>query len=243
MNTNGYAALNRANWTPVTDIEKLALINNLSQGNRHKPIQHVEILSNFMTKTESFGITINASKGFLSPEKDKYIFVAETSSDEDCTYSLGFMNFNNRQMAFTGLAGEYIHKWNSVCFSGVFNPSRTRHTLNVDNRLEAKLDALFGQYLKYLEDIKSSKGFLKEQEINDAVLGKVLVALHRAEVMGSTNITRIIEEFDSNAIDDSSTGWKLYGGFSNVLKRIKNPVDSITTGSVGKEIILKTLGY
>ena len=242
--TNGYQVLNQNGWNPTTDVEFLASINNPSLGPRHLPIQHGEVLQMFLEKADQMGISIKSSSGFLSPEKDKYIYIAETDQNEEVSYSLGFINFNDRSKSFVGLASERIHKWRSVCFSGVFSPSRTRHTLNVEERLEGKIDGVFGQYEKYITDMKSAMGFLKESQINDANLGRILVNLHRKQVMGATNITRIINEYDNPDFEDvGNNGWKVYGSFSEVIKRLKNPIDSITIGNEGRKVILDSLGF
>lgn len=246
MSANGYQALNQANWTLTTDDEFLSTIENPSLGNRHLPISHGEALTLFHSKAEAQGMSLINQTGFLSPEQDRYIYVAETKHTDGEAYGLGFVNFNDRSRSFVGLASQKVFVCSNLCFGGVFAPSRTRHTLRVEERLDDKMQAIFDQYGNYVQSMQDSMGFLREKEVNDALLGNVLVNLHRKNVMGATNVARIVAEFDKptfNDNDEGANGLRVYNAFTHVIKGIKNPIQNIDTGHVGREVILNTLGF
>lgn len=240
-----FNSLNGAKWIETASVEMLKQVVNPSLGNRHVPVNHGEVLETFMAKAESQGLSLSNSGGYLSPAKDKFIFVAEVLIEKEMAYSIGFMNFNDRSRAFTGLAGERVICHANLCFGGVFNPSRTRHTTYVEERLDDKVESIFDCYNDCVEKMKTTMGFLKEREVDDASLGKVLVDLHRSEMLGATNIQRVIQEFDSPKFEDGDTpnGWQLQNAFAHVLKKVKNPIVNIDTGNIGRELVLKSLGY
>ena len=242
----GYAVLNQANWIPTVDLEQLKGITNPSLGNHHQPINHGQALEMFQNKAEQNGLNLLDSVGLLSPEQDKFIYIAETKHTEGEAYGLGFINFNDRSRSFVGLASQKVFVCSNLCFGGVFAPSRTKHTTFVNGRLGDKMEIIFDRYLDHVESMESSMGFLKQREIDDAILGNVLVQLHRNGVMGATNLTRIITEYDDPTFNDKNegaNGLRLYNAFTHTLKKIKNPIQNIDTGHIGREIILKSLGY
>lgn len=244
--TNGYQALNQADWAVTTDVDRLSQIENPSLGNRHLPICHGEALQMFHDKAITKGLNIKSQVGFLSPEQDRYIYVAETKHTNGEAYGLGFVNFNDRTRSFVGLASQKVFVCSNLCFGGVFQPSRTRHTLNVGDRLDDKMNTIFNQYDGYVNRMQDSVEFLKNREIDDAIMGKVLIELHRKKVMGSANITRIITEYDDptfNSKDEGKNGWRLFNAMTHTLKNIKNPIQNIDTSFVGRKLILETLGY
>ena len=246
MSKSGYTALNQANWIETINVEHLKTVQNPSLGNRHRPIQHGEALELFQAKAQDNGLNLLESVGFLSPEEDKFIFVAETKHTNGEAYGLGFVNFNDRSRSFVGLASQKVFVCSNLCFGGVFSPSRTRHTTNVDERLGDKMDIIFDNYSSYVEDMESSMGFLKEREVDDAMLGKILVNLHRSNVMGATNLTRIIAEYDDPTFNDKGegkNGLRAYNAMTHTLKRIKNPMQNIDTGHLARKVLLDTLGY
>lgn len=244
--TNGYNVINGAGWTPTIDIEFLGTIKNPSLGNRHLPISHAEAIEIFREKAEAQGMKLLNETGFLSPEQDKFIYVAESEHTEGEAYGLGFINFNDRSRSFVGLASQKVFACTNCCFGGVFAPSRTRHTLNVEERLDDKIQNVFNEYTRYVEEMQASMGFLKQREVDDALLGRILVQLHRGSVMGATNVSRIVAEYDNPTYNDKGegkNGLRVYNAFTHILKNIKNPIQNIDTGHVGRKIILESLGY
>ena len=244
--SNAFSSINGAGWLETTNMEQLKHIRNPSLGNRHLPINHGDILEMFQLKAHQNGMILGQASGYLCPETDKYIYVAEVNPNTEMTYAIGFINFNDRSRSFVGLAGEKVFTCSNCQFGGVFSPSRTKHTLNVEDRLDTKVESIFDAYTDYELKMKQEQGFLLESQIDDAQLGKVLVELHRSNIMGATNIQRIVHEFDNPTFNDAdapANGWRLNNAFTHILKKIKNPIQNIDTGNVGRSIILKSLGY
>lgn len=243
---NGYTALNQANWTPTINVEQLKSIRNPSLGNRHVTVNHGDAVELFLKHAKDNGLSIKSSTGFLSPETDKYIYVAETKHTSGEAYGLGFINFNDRSRSFVGLASQKVFVCSNVCFGGVFTPSRTRHTTNIEDRLSDKIGGIFDQYASYVADMEDSMGFLSESKVNDAMLGKILVELGRNKVLGATNTMRILDEFDNPTFNDkneSANGLRVFNAMTHVTKRIRNPIQNIDTTHEARKIILKALGY
>ena len=244
--SNAFNSINGAGWLETTDSEQLKRVRNPSLGNRHVPINHGDVLDMFHLKAQEQGLKLGQASGYLSPETDKFIYVAEASTTPDTAYAIGFINFNDRSRAFMGLAGEKVFVCSNLQFGGVFAPSFTRHTTHVEDRLDVKVGYIFDAYQRYELKMRQEQGFLTETQIDDAMLGKALVALHRKKVMGATNIQRVLLEYDNptyNDKDEPANGWRLNNAFTHVLKKIKNPIQNIDTGNAGRKIILEALGY
>jgi len=244
--SKAFNSINGANWFETVDQDYLKGVRNPSLGNRHLPINHGDVLEMFQMKAQAQGMTLGDASGYLSPEQDKFIYVAEVNANIHMTFAIGFINFNDRSRSFTGLAGEKVFTCSNCQFGGVFAPSKTRHTLNVEDRLDTKVDAIFDQYNAYEAELKKEQGFLTETQIDDAKLGKVLVEMGREKVFGATNIMRIIEEYDKPTFNDGdapANGWRLNNAVTHTLKKIKNPIQNIDSGNHARQVILKVLGY
>lgn len=244
--SKAFNSINGAGWLETTDLEQLKRVRNPSLGNRHLPINHGDVLEMFRLKAEANGMKLGDSSGYLSPETDKFIYVAEVSATPEMAYAIGFINFNDRSRSFVGLAGEKVFTCSNCQFGGVFTPSRTRHTLNVDDRLGDKVENIFDAYRGYEAKMRREQGFLEETEINDAILGEVIVNIMRKGVMGATNVQRIVTEYDNPTFNDKdapANGWRLNNAITHTLKKIKNPIQNIDTGNVARQVILESLGY
>lgn len=244
--SKAFNSINGANWQETVDLDLLRDIRNPSLGNRHVPVNHGDILEMFKLRAVEQGMTLGEECGYLAPEQNRFIYVAEVQVEAELAYSIGFINFNDRTRSFVGLAGERVFCCTNLCFGGVFNPSKTRHTTYVDDRLDDKVDSIFQSYKGYVDKMKYSMGFLKQREVDDTTLGRVLLELHRSEILGATNVQRVQQEFDNPTFNDKTepaNGWRLHNAFTHVLKKIKNPILNIDSGNAGRNIVLKTLGY
>jgi hypothetical protein len=244
--SNAFNSINGAGWLETTNVDFLKDIRNPVLGNRHVPVNHGDVLDMFHLKGAEQGMSFGESSGYLSPEQDKFIYVVESEVTPEQSYAIGFINFNDRSRSFVGLAGEKVFVCSNMCFGGVFAPSRTRHTVNVEDRLDEKVNNIFEGYQTYVNAMRDEQEFLRNKAIDDAKLGQVLVELHRSKIMGATNVQRVVEEFDKptfNDNDEPSNGWRLQNAFTHVLKKIKNPIQNIDTGNAGRKIVLNALGY
>ena len=213
----------------IVDEGYLSEIETAPQGPRHQPVNHGLALKLFRGYADHYALKLSNEKGVLSRDNMMYIYTADINGSGDGKsygYSLGFINYNNREKAFTGVCGTKVF----ICENGVatckVNDSVARHTVlnasNIENRVKTVFDFYCGNSQKIGDDIER----LKKIKLTDDIFGKVLLGFHRSHVMGATNIERVAAECDSPTVNDKndSSMFRLYNAASWVAKKIENPI-------------------
>lgn len=221
---------NSMNWDKTVDMDRLRGISALSMGPRHNPVNHGEMLERFKSRGTFNGIEITDEQGLLSPDGKRFMYVAETRYDSaklDFTFTVGFVNFNDRSRSFTGLAGQQVFVCSNLCITGMVNESRTRHSTNVEMRLDEKMDAVFAQFANMRRIQLDNVDAMKATKLTDELLGKFVLWSAREQFMGSTNLMRIINEIDTPTLNnkDDNSLWRLHNAATFVIREnINNPI-------------------
>lgn len=221
---------NSMNWTKTVDMDQLRSIAARSMGPRHNPVNHGEMLERFKNRGTFNGVEITDEQGLLSPDGKRYMYVAETrydSANMDFSFTVGFVNFNDRSRSFTGLAGMQVFVCSNLTISGMINESRTRHSTNVESRLDEKIDTVFAQFANTRRVQLANVDAMKATKLTDELLGKFILWSTRQNFMGSTNLIRVINEVDRPTLNnkDDSSLWRLHNAATYVIREnINNPV-------------------
>lgn len=220
-----------ANWTDCIEPEVLKAIQTESQGPRHKPIQHSDILDMFQKYADENNMTLSNPIGKLSKDRMRYMFLVDCNCNEieDYTMTVGFINANDKSKAFTGICGTRVFMCSNGVVTGIVSESKTRHSLNNGDRIQDKINLVYNNFSANRERMVNQIDFLKHTPLTEDILGKTLVSMVRSNVMGATNIARIVSEVDSptfNSKNDVSC-WRLYNAASHVAKNVENPVYNV----------------
>lgn len=235
------------NWTAVDNIEQLKSITAESLGPRHRPINHGDVLDMFIRQAKNENISLTKINGKLSPDNTKYMMVADISENAypDFSFTLGFINTNDRSKAFTGLCGTRVFICSNGVITGVVKQSKTRHSINSGDRILDKVNSVYAHYNEHKEKYISQVDYLKTVPLDDKLIGLTLTNLIRKRAMGSANIARIIGECDNPTFNKNcdNSAWRLYNAASYVAKNIDNPLNSVRTSKIIHDTVLSCSGW
>ena len=235
--------INEKGWRETTDDKMLLDIETIPLGERHVPVNHGEVLNMFREELNSREVNIQRESGLLSDDNLKYVYTVEVTDDAtDSSYcfTLGFVNYNNKQKSFTMLAGEKVFVCSNEMYVGELNTTRRRHTTNIMFDLDYKLQEGFERY-EHFTDVRCREiDVMREQNVSEELFGKIIVDMHRNNVMSNTNIGKLVEEWDEPTFEyegGQSTMWDFQNCATHVAKRISNPLQRIETTSKLQEQI------
>ena len=253
--------VNGAKWDECVDIEELNAIPLKSLGSRHYPISHGMVLESFKQKLVERGYDVVDEIGMLNrdpkkPEKDKlkYIYVVELRAEmSDYTFKLGFINYNNKERALTGIAGEGLFICSNECFqmfSGLVKSGKRKHTKNMEADLDEKLNDIFGFFEEYRSRRVSEIEIMKSTSLQDRNVASLVLDLHRNTSLAGSLIGKVINEWDEPSFDysennplfDSRTMWIFLNACTHCIKQHENPLYRIEQQGEVNNIIRKHLG-
>lgn len=242
--------VNGADWEECTDIQILNAIPLESLGPRHHPISHGMVLESFLSKMNETGILSLAEKGLLSKDKLKYIYVVEMESGmSDYSFKLGFINYNNKERALTGIAGENVFVCSNECFdmfSGLVKGGKRKHTKNMIADLEEKMDNIFEYFEEYQTKRNLEIESMKNIDLTARSVGAIVLDLHRNSSLAGSLIGKIIKEWDEPSFDydtlDSRTVWDFINACTHCIKQHKNPLYRIEQQAEVNKLIMQYIG-
>lgn len=235
------ARLANGGWSEVTSMETLKNLTFEPQGPRHIPVPHDYAIEFFKNQLAEHGIEVTAEKTILSPDTMKCIYVADVlpygEKDNDFSFSVGFINNNDRTKAFTGLAGTHVYANNATMFvsDGSF---KTRHTTTVKDMLYERTAYIIDWFNEYYKAQRGVIEKMKNTPVTDEMVGKLIMNYIREKyVLSSTNIKRIVEEWDKPKYEvfKERNLWSLQNTCSEVFKKIKSPMFKLLAMDVFNE--------
>ena len=219
--------MNEKSWDRTIDNSLLQSIDIKPQGPRHQPINHGFALELFKNKIRDNNLTISKETGLLSPDRMKYVYVSDINSSDisDYTFTLGFVNYNNRQKSFTGLAGEKVFICSNECYQGLLVGGK-RHTTNIKDKLEDKITDIINSFLTFRDGRKTEIDGYKKTKFTDQNVANIVLDLIRNSQISNTDLSRIVREWDRPSYDDFSerTAWSFTNAGTEVFKRLNNPL-------------------
>lgn len=219
---------NEKNWDETVDVERLSKIKPQSLGPRHKPVCHGDVLKMFKERMEDNGITVVGERGLLSDDRLKYVYVADVYDEDvdDYTFTLGFVNYNNKKKALAGITGERVAVCSNENYIGEDVNDRKRHTNNIGDRLFDKCENIIDKFTNFkkvrAEEIKQ----MQATPFTDENMGNVVLSLLRKSVISNTDVARIVKEYDEPSYKEFShgTAWCFLNACTTVLKKTENPL-------------------
>lgn len=217
-------------WTPVTDYATLSNLQFDAQGPRHVPVPHDYAIEFFKTALAEHNIEIVRERAVLSPDTMKLMFIADVRPNKKVqdgfTFSVGFINNNDRTKAFTGIAGVNVYVNNSQWYVSD-NSFKTRHTTTVHEMLADRVGHIIEWFNEYYQSQCGIIDEMKKTKISDKEVGSLVLAYIREKyILSSTNIKRIVDEWDNPKYDEFKprTLWSLQNACAEVFKKIKSPM-------------------
>lgn len=218
-------------WTKVMDREILSNLDHQPQGPKHLPIPHLYAINFFEGQLKLNDIEIKNTKILLSPDTYKMIYLADVvpadlPENKEFNFQVGFINNNDRTIAFTGLAGTHIYA-NGAEFHVSENSFKTRHVTSVYDLLSDRVNSIMIWFKEYYHMQLGNIEKMKVIKVDDDMLGGLILDYIRAKyVLSSTNIKNIVKEFDrpkhKNFSDKSL--WSLRNTTNEVFSKIKSPM-------------------
>ncbi len=215
---------NEKNWDEVIDIEYLNSIPLTSLGNRHKPVSHGLLLGKFKSKMLECNFLPNNQVGLLSPDKLKYIYLVELPTFNGFyDFKFGFLNYNNRQYSFTGLAGERVFACSNGCYSGLLKSSRRKHTKNILEDIDYKIEDIFSAFFDFKTKRKYEIDMMRHITLTPRNIASFVLELHRNSSLSGSTIGQIIDTFDSGDYD--RTAWGFFNAGTEALKKYDDKLE------------------
>jgi len=224
--------MNAKNWDEITDIANLKTINTPPRGPRHRPVNHGEVLEVFKERMDNGNVRFTNEVGLVSPDKYKFVYLVDVKTGDpdtkrDYTFSLGFINYNNKQKSLTVIAGEKVFVCSNEMFSNQMEDTRRRHTENIFRDISDKFDTGVNYFSDFVETRQQGITTCKNTEFDEKDLGKTILNYHRRSAIGNTCINRIIKEWDEPSYDYGTGGgtvWDFQNSVTHVLKDVTDPL-------------------
>ena len=217
-------------WTEVKDYDMLSNLEFESQGPRHVPVPHDYAIEFFKNSLMEHNIEIIRERAMLSPDTMKLMFVADVrpngKAEEGFVFSVGFINNNDRTKAFTGIAGTTVYVNNAQWYVSD-NSFKTRHTTTVREMLAERSAHIINWFNEYYQQQSGVIERMKNTQITDKDVGGLVLAYIREKyVLSSTNIKRIVDEWDKPKHEEFKprTLWSLQNACAEVFKKVKSPM-------------------
>ena len=224
------AKMSVGGWTEVKDYDMLSNLEFESQGPRHVPVPHDYAIEFFKNSLMEHNIEIIRERAMLSPDTMKLMFVADVrpngKAEEGFVFSVGFINNNDRTKAFTGIAGTTVYVNNAQWYVSD-NSFKTRHTTTVREMLAERSAHIINWFNEYYQQQSGVIERMKNTQITDKDVGGLVLAYIREKyVLSSTNIKRIVDEWDKPKHEEFKprTLWSLQNACAEVFKKVKSPM-------------------
>lgn len=217
-------------WTEVKDYGMLANLTFDAQGPRHVPVPHDYAIDFFKNSLIEHNIEIIRERAVLSPDTMKLMFIADVrpggKAEDGFVFSVGFINNNDRTKAFTGIAGTTVYVNNAQWYVSD-NSFKTRHTTTVREMLAERSAHIINWFNEYYQEQSGIIEKMKNTKISDKEVGGLILAYIREKyILSSTNIKRIVDEWDKPKYDEfkDRTLWSLQNACAEVFKKVKSPM-------------------
>lgn len=244
-----------------------------SLGSKHCPISSAVILEKFRDKANSLGIELyDETAALLRPYVDKnnggimggnrfmYIANVRDNSHPDYALSVGFRNFGDKTLSFSGMCGTSIFVCeNGVCTS-ICKPSKFRHTfgnVNTDGFIDMKVDAIFGRFMADRDEIHGQIETMRSVPLTNEIVGAFLKKANgewvkkndewkfvKNPLLGSANLLRIMEDLENPERNDRNDNscFRLMNSCSHITSHvIKNPNQSAMASRFCNNLIMSLI--
>lgn len=236
------AVCNQKHWEVTTNPTYLNSFPLVKMGARHNPIAHGNVVERFNERLDNRGLKTVNQVGMLSRDHLKYVYVVdivEENCHDDFTFTVGFVNYNNCQKAFTGIYGERVFICSNEMYRGEDIETRRKHTSKLDVILTDKIDGIIEHFFDFQKQRLIEIERLKNCKFTDRMLADSVLAMTRANVVGNTNILNVVREFDQPKYEEfhDRNAWHFQQAFTETLKKIDDPTRRMVATNKMRDII------
>lgn len=222
---------NSRNWTDTIDNNELATAELTVMGNRHTPIKHNEVLDMFRNKLDMNKLIITKEKGFLSPDKERYIYISDVSNliNTDYTFSIGFSNYNNEQKAFRPIFGETVFVCSNEMIKSENNGIKIRHTGDMLNKIGKLLDFSIVKFFEFMQKRTLTIEKMQNRKLEDFEVQTIIYHLVKENCFAGSFLSTFIKEYENPSYANfcARNVWSFQNAFTEALKSINNPLQKI----------------
>ena len=217
-------------WNNVT-AEQLENIVTPPLGERHVPLKHADSVKRFEENIARNNFAVSNRWTTVSTDGLRCVHVTEIMKedfDSDYSFTVGFINFNDKSRCWTGLAG--TRHTDGLAFTSSHIPeSRRKHTISLLNVVDDKIDSTVDMFKKYMITRKVEIEYLKTIEVTEEMLARLVVALHRDKsqvALCSLDVQRVVELWDTPPREDfkDRTVWTMHKVLAFVTNPAPNPL-------------------
>lgn len=203
-----------------------------SLGSKHQPLSSALILEKFHNRADALGLKFNSEVGALQKEgigrkgvpikSNRFMYLAEVvdpNRNDDYTLAVGFRNFGDKTLSFSGMCSASILCCENMVCTGIVKPSKMRHTIgnvNNDGFIESKIDHIFKRFIEDSVEVHNQISLMKSTPLTNDILGEFVRKANgtwkgdkfvKNPLIGSTNLCHILEELENptlNSHNDNS---------------------------------------
>jgi hypothetical protein len=202
-------------------VEQLQAVITPERTNTWVPIPHARLLENVERSLEGVGLHVVTAAHGLAKEGQRYfglLHVANGNADGDFGLVVGVRNSHDKSFPAAVALGATVFVCDNLSFSGEVKLAR-KHTTYIERDLPSLVSRAIGQ----LTDMRGAqeRRFLtyKAQPISDSQANDVIIQALDARVLPVTHIPEVLKEWRTPKHDfGAKTAWRLFNGFTEVLK-------------------------
>lgn len=207
------------NWT--TRKEEISNIPLPQETNTYKPIAHSVFVTELERKIQEKGLEICNQK-FLTTGNGQVLtgeyHICPKNEDKDMGLGFSFANSYNKQIKVEILAGAYI----KVCSNGMYGSAvrySKKHTGDVVQQLEDKINFALDQSERYFEYLINQKNRLKEIEVSKKVIAELVGDLYLNDnTITATQLSIIKNEMSFSSNFKEKTAYSVYNWVTEAFK-------------------------
>lgn len=213
----------------LTDIRKIEPATPPDAGSRWQPIPHIALIDSIKADAGRRNWEITASQ-FARNESGSTLAGAFTFKRIEglptlpgMSYSLGFINSNDRRKALKLTVGAHIKCCaNGLCTGTVLIKRLHDHTVN---DLSSIIGEAIDEYSKKAANIPDMVSALQKRPLLDSEASHALVTAARAKLIGWAAVGRVYQEYQRPKFEEHGRGtsWSLLNAFTYAARRNVNP--------------------
>jgi hypothetical protein len=189
-----------------------------------QPIPHAELLDKVRGSLEGQGLSIvNESHG-LNKEGQRYFGLLQVQNgrdSDDFGLVVGVRNSHDQSYPAGLVLGASVFVCDNLSFSGEVKLSR-KHTRFISRDLPGLVDRAVGMLGSLRTTQEQRFGLYQQTEVSDREAHDLVIQALDAGVIRATKIPDVLEQWRRPAqpefAKDGRTAWRLFNGFTSVLK-------------------------
>ena len=206
--------------------EQIKSINTPQPKDRWRPVPHKTVASNFIGLIEQRGYGIESTKYGLDKFGDMFGYIrlrneAVIGNNADhIKQVIGFRNSHNKRFSISAVAGAQVMVCSNLQFRGQFN-MRAKHTTNVMDKLDTRINALIDQAVSTWGSTIQSYGTYAKTFLDESLANDLIMKSAEAGAINTTDVLNIKNEYLNPRHSDfkHTNAWALFNASTEILKK------------------------